>query len=170
MTSATPIATSLHWLEAAMNAAADRMIDVERSQPELAFAAIGETLWWVCILDDALRGRFGRAYTALSREDPYTRDLLKALRHARNRFAHSFDVLEYVEPTEFTGGAWEGGYRILWRWASLPALPPGRGKSGEEQYQAILAGTDVKQSLVRALTHLRTAVQVLGRRSSSGSG
>ncbi len=160
----------LGWVENAMNAAADRMIDVERSQPELAFAAIGETLWWVCILDDALRRRFSRRYTALSREDPYTQDLLNALRHARNRFAHSLEIVEYVEPTDFTGGAWEGGYRVLWKWASLPELPKGRGKSGEELYEQILAGKDVKQSLVQALTHLRTGVQVLRRRPGLGGG
>lgn len=160
----------LGWVENAMNAAADRMIDVERSQPELAFAAIGETLWWVCILDDTLHRRFDRRYAALSRDDPYTPDLLRALRHARNRLAHSFDVLEYVEPTDISGGAWEGGYRVLWKWASLPVLPQRRGKSGEEQYQRVLAGTDVKQSLVRALTHLRTAVQVLGRHAEPKRG
>lgn len=146
----------IRWVVDAMNRAADRMIHVHWHQPDEAYSAIGETLWWLCILEDLLRQRHGRSYKKALAHEPPTGDLLTAMRYARNRFAHSADVLEFVEPTALTGSQWVGGYQVAWKWRYLPPVPSARGTRGEIEYKKTLANRDVKQSLVEALTFLRS--------------
>jgi hypothetical protein len=75
-----------------MNEAADRLARVEYSDPRAAFAALGETLWWIVMVDTSLSiGPAGAAYQAQRANEAHVGPLLKGLQHARNRFAHDFD-------------------------------------------------------------------------------
>jgi hypothetical protein len=159
--SRTSETTPIAWVVQAMNTAADRMIDVHWHQPERAFSAIGETLWWACILDEALLRRCKASYAKARKDEKDVRDLLAGLRYARNRFAHSSDIVDYVEVSAITGSNWVGGYQASWRWKHLPSVLGPRGKGGQVEYETALAGHDVKQSLIRALSFLRWAANAL---------
>ncbi len=153
--------SSVEWTVAAMNSAADRMRDVHWHDPVRAFATIGETLWWVCVLDEALQRRYGNRYLFLRDADEHVKQLLGGMRHARNRFAHSDEVLDFVEPSTLVGSNWSGGYTVGWKWNVLPPVPAGRGARGAQEYSDKLEGQDVWQSLVRGLSFLRGAAQQL---------
>lgn len=152
----------VEWTVAAMNSAADRMRDVHWHDPGRAFATIGEVLWWVCVLDEALRKRHGDSYVSILEADVDVKPLLAGMRHARNRFAHADEVVDFVEVSALIGSNWTGGYTAGWRWNVLPPVRAGPGARGGQEYADKLAGQDVWQSLVRALSFLRGAVQTLG--------
>ncbi len=149
---------ALAWAVDAMNAAADRLTLASPSDPDLAFSAVGETLWWVCTVDGALSNRLGRDYRARTRdgiEDTYTPRLFAGLRYARNRFTHDVDVVDYV------GMADREDSVLAWRWKSLPPIGTKRGNHGESEYETLLAGYPVRQVLVHACTFLRASSQAL---------
>jgi hypothetical protein len=138
-----------------MNEAADRVSRVTWKDPRAAFAAVGETLWWIVVVDTSLaESAEGRAYVVQRTRDPAGR-LLIGLRHARNRFAHDFNVLEYVDPHAVLESD-PRGFVTIWRWRSLSPTRA-KGKRGHEEYERRLAGRDVNASLVEALTFLRAA-------------
>ena len=113
---------TVEWTVAAMNAAADRMRDVHWHDPGRAFATIGETLWWVCILDEVLGKRYGDRYFSMLDADEHVKPLLAGMRHARNRFAHGDEVVDFVEVSALVGSNWSGGYTAGWRWCVLPPV------------------------------------------------
>jgi len=39
-----------------MNRAGDRLVGSSWTDPQLTYAAVGETLWWISTLDDLLEG------------------------------------------------------------------------------------------------------------------
>jgi hypothetical protein len=143
------------WTVVATNEAADRLLAVSWHDPHTAYAASGETLWWITVLDDCLERKLGDPYRHARRTDRVDRQLL-AMRHARNRIAHAFDVLEWVEP----GGNPEGrayGTPGYWKWRSLP--PERRSGADEadeyQAYQRVLAGHLVQSTLTQVLRFLR---------------
>lgn len=143
------------------------MIDVHWHEPHRAYAAIGETVWWLCILDDLLHKAAGRLYKKALADQEHADQLMRAFRHARNRFAHSVNILEYVQPTALTGSNWVGGHQVAWKWQRLPPQPSGRRGRGAAEYDEVLANQDVKQSLVRGLSFLRAIVQKIARPTSN---
>ena len=154
--------SALDWSVEAMCQAADRVQRVPNGREREAFAAIGETLWWIGIVDENLRERKPEIYGSHVTFTLGERPLLMGLRYARNRFTHGVDVLHYVEPDGILHGD-PRGYRSIWKWRSLPAehrdyVVGNPGRSARKQYkayQAAVAGTDVHQSFVNALSVLR---------------
>jgi hypothetical protein len=143
------------WIVTAMNTAADRMIDVHWHQPERAFAAIGETLWWACSLDESLSKSFGDRYRHARSKDSYIESLILGLRYARNRYSHAVRLADHVEVTAVVGSNWIGGYEANWKWRDLPATD--RSRRDSVAYAERLAQQDVKQALINALSFLRWA-------------
>lgn len=136
------------------NAAADRLAAVNWHDPHLAYAAVGETLWWITTLDTMLKRFLGETYIENRRAENVVSRQLSALRHARHRFTHAFDLLEVVEP----GGdpqQQDYGTPGYWRWRPLPPSKRSGGETGEREYQTFLAGKLVSSTLVNALTFLR---------------
>lgn len=154
-----PREATFEWVVNAMNRAADRMIHVHWHEPDRAFAVIGETLWWICVLDEMLRTKNQSAYEDGRPKDERASSLLLGMRYARNCIAHSVDVLEYIEPTAVLRTIWASQYQASWRWRQLPPVQEKRGRTGEEEYERVVAGYDVKQTLVEALTFLRSSAR-----------
>lgn len=55
---------ALGWSVEAMNAAADRVNKIPAAETGLAFAAFGEAVWWITVVNDALAKRYPEAYAA----------------------------------------------------------------------------------------------------------
>lgn len=163
MTLAELEAEPLEWAVKAMCEAADRLQRTPHSDTAAAFATIGETLWWIGVVDERLRARDRLAHEEFVRQALGDRLLLLGLRYGRNRFTHRLDVLRYVEPH----GVFHHdprGYITAWEWRSLPpehwedlGTRARTARRGHRAYQATLAGGDVHRSLVDALTPLRAS-------------
>jgi hypothetical protein len=95
------------WTVMATNAAADRLGAVSLHDPHLAYAAAGETLFWIRGLDQQLERYLGTPYISSKERDPVIKRQLLGLKHARDRITHAFDVLETVE---FGGNRQDQGY------------------------------------------------------------
>ena len=62
---------ALGWSVEAMNAAADRVNKIPAAETGLAFAAFGEAVWWITVVNDALAKRYPEAYAGSTRvSDP----------------------------------------------------------------------------------------------------
>jgi hypothetical protein len=142
-----------------MEAAADRLTGTAGPDVHKAYAAVGETLWWVTILDDLLRDELGPSHKKARRRESVHRHLL-GMRYARNRIAHHWDVIEFVVPGSSTQSPSEyfdsPGY---WVWIDIPRKWVGQGSGNEQHYHEVLSGQLVQATLTHTLTFLR--VQVL---------
>jgi hypothetical protein len=142
------------WTEWAMNEAAGRLGDAYWHDPHVAYAAAGETLFWVCALDDVLKKRMDQSWYLRARRENFVDDAIKGMRHARNRFAHDLQVLEYVEVAEVGG---DGGYEqlTLWRWRQLPPADTEWARRGEVEYRYSLEGKEVNSTVQMVCNFLR---------------
>ena len=157
-------ASALTWSIAAMSEATGRLPAVKvRDQPR-AFAAIGEAVWWITMVDAPLVRHHPAAYdTVLAAHSPAERRLiletLAGLRFVRNWMGRGAGLDEAIE----TG---EGTWRISgWTWKptgepALGWLPP-RAQAWERArhraYQARLAGHTVGTTFGHAVTFLTLA-------------
>lgn len=80
---------TLEWSMWAMHAARIKLINTPATHPHDAFAALGETLWWICALDGA--SGIKSSWLAYDRVWPVT------LGFKPTRIANSFaEVVPYV--------------------------------------------------------------------------
>lgn len=162
---------ALGWSVDAMNAAADRLNKVRAEDPVAAFAAIGETVWWVTLVNDTLKNRYTDAYRyAGDHVTPPVEDLIDGLRSVRHRLGHEVDLVEIVEPIASRPDLGDG--RITaWTWKHLP--PPSRTRArdreGYEAYERAVAGHNIVYSFTSALCFLRMAYET-ARQSGQQSG
>lgn len=156
--------TALDLAVEAMNAAADRLARVGGDDPDGAYVATGECLWWFGVVRQQLWDRYQSVYNAVLDEHAKgfvdirenARMRVFGLWHVRDRMAHEVDIITYVEPHDSITGD-PRGYHTSWRWLHLP--PPTKNDSFTdkkyEAYEAVLAGQDVHDTLVRALSLVR---------------
>jgi hypothetical protein len=143
---------ALRWSVRAMSEAAELLPRVRIRDRARAFAAIGEAVWSVTIVDATLMRHNPRVYDAvLADQTPAERQLteetLAGLRFVRNRIAQEVDLAEIVEPRvpESAGG---NAPTTDWTWKRLPepdlASLQSRAQAWEmtryRAYQAQLAG------------------------------
>jgi len=141
----------LEWSEWAMAAATDRLNTTAWHDVHLAFANLGEALWWICVVDEMLRELVGESYQEAQRAES-VEDRLRGLRYARNRFAHDGDVLEVVDAGD---GPQDYGSDGDWVWRDLPPASTSRGRRFEREYKAALCGVPVKETLNLVIPFLR---------------
>src|SRR5215470_3739741 len=103
-------ASALQWSVTAMGEVAGRLAEVTVWDRPRAFAAIGEAVWWVTIVDATLVRHHPAVYDAVlaGRGGPGRQVVevtLSGLRFVRNRIAREVDAGELVEP----GVAGRGG-------------------------------------------------------------
>ena len=117
-------ASALAWSITAMSDATDRLSRVRAWDRPRAFAAIGEAVWWVTIVDATLVRHHPDAYDAvMAGQAPAQRRLvegtLAGLRFVRNRIGDEADLAEFIEPGKAGPGAGQG--RITgWTWKPVP--------------------------------------------------
>ncbi len=162
--------SALQWSITAMNDTTHRLAQVTAWNPERAFAAIGEAVWWVTIVDATLVRHHLDAYDrVMAGQAPADRQLteetLAGLRFVRNQIGDEADLAEFIAPNE-TGPDPGNGHITGWTWNPVPkpkltALAP-RGQAWEmtryQAYQAQLAGRTIGETFTRAATFLKQAV------------
>jgi len=161
--------SALQWSITAMSDSTGRLPRVRAGDRPRAFAAIGEAVWRVTIVDATLVRHHPAAYDAvLAGQAPAERRLIEeslaGLRFVRNRIGGEADLAEFIEPGVPGPGAGKG--RLTgWTWKPVPepalaSLPP-RAQAWEmsryRAYQAQLAGHTIGETFGRAAEFLKLA-------------
>jgi hypothetical protein len=162
--------SALQWSITAMNDAAQRVSQVAAWDQARAFAAIGEAVWWVTIVDATLVRHHLDAYDrVMADRTPAQRQLteqtLAGLRFVRNRIGDEADLAEFIEPTQNSQDS-SAGWITSWMWRPVPESklaklsPHGRAweVSRYQAYQAQLAGHAIGETFGRATAFLKRAV------------
>lgn len=172
-------ASALRWSITAMSEMTAGLSQVRASDRPRAFAAIGETVWAVTIVDAAMvRYHIGVYDDVLAAQAPAQRlaieETLAGLRFVRNQIGHEVDLGEFVEPDR--AGASTASL-TCWTWKSVPrpalaSLPP-RARAWETSryraYQAQLAGHTIGEIFKRAVEFLNlTAAKATSIPDNSG--
>jgi hypothetical protein len=157
-------ASALAWSLTAMSEAAERLPGVQAWDRPRAFAAIGEAVWWITMVDATLVRHHPGVYdTVMAAQAPAKRqpigETLAGLRFVRNCMSREACLAEVID----TGGVSAGNRRITsWTWKgalepALASLPPTR-QAGEmaryRAYQAHLAGHAIGETFELAVTFL----------------
>jgi anti-sigma B factor antagonist len=156
-------ASALQWSVTAMSEATGRLAEVKVWDRPRAFAAIGETVWWITMVDATLvrhhPGLYDAARAARGPAGELIDQTLAGLRFVRNWMGRDGGLSELIE----TGGLSTGNRRITrWTWKPAPepvlaSFPP-RGRAWEmaryRAYQAHLVGDAIGQTFGRAVTFL----------------
>ena len=154
-------ASALTWSMAAMSEATARLPAVKVWDHERAFAAIGEAVWWITMVDATLVRHHQLAYdTVMAAHTAARRQLiveaLGGLRFVRNWMGRGAPLSETIDTSA-------GSRRIThWTWKpagepALTGLPP-RAQAWEtarhRAYQARLAGHAIGETFGQAVTFL----------------
>ena len=154
-------ASALAWSIAAMSEATARLSAVKVWNHAQAFAAIGEAVWWITMVDATLVRHHPDAYgTVLAANTPAGRQLIEqtlgGLRFVRNQIGRGAGLDEAIE----TGTATKRITRWTWKPVAEPVLAwlPPRAQAWEltryRAYQAQLAGHATGETFARAATFL----------------
>jgi hypothetical protein len=171
---AAPV-VAIDWSVTAMTEAAGRLASTGAwDLPRLA-AAVGETVWWVTLVDATLvryhPRDYGRALASKAVRRRKTEETLEGLRYVRNQLGRSVDPAEFVCPVTGDDG-------IAWTWRELPepalaGLTP-RARQWElsryRAYQARLAGRDIARTFARCSGFLAQAAGLVGGGAPPGPG
>ncbi len=162
-------AVAIDWSVIAMTEAAGRLAVAGTWDLQRVAAAVGETVWWVTLVDATLVRYHPRDYeSALDSKAVRRRKTevtLEGLRYVRNQLGKSVDPVEFVHPAIGAGGA--GG----WAWRPLPepgldGLAP-RARQWElsryRAYQGQLAERDIARTFTRCTEFLAQAAGLVGR-------
>ncbi len=151
-------AAALDWSVKALNDATDRVSKIASADLPRAFAAIGEAVWWVTIVNDTLRHNHRAACAqAATLTSPDPTGTLNGLRSVRNRIGHKVDLVDYIQPV--ASREWSADGRVT-AWAWKPVAPPERGDRTDAQhrrdielhraYESELAGQNIWQAFMLA--------------------
>jgi hypothetical protein len=176
-------AVAIDWSVIAMTEAAGRLAGAGAWDLHRVAAAVGETVWWVTLVDATLVRYHPRDYeSALASKAVRrrkTEGTLEGLRYVRNQLGKSVDPAEFVCPAlgngsnESNGGGGGGGGTggAGWVWRPLPE--PGleglaaRSRQWElsryQAYQGRLAERDIARTFARCAEFLAHAAGLVGR-------
>jgi hypothetical protein len=162
LTDAPAEVTALQWSVGAMTDTADQLPWVRPGDRPRACELIGETVWWITIVDATLVRYHPDAYDHITGNlDPAERrqieGTLAGLRFVRNRMRHDVNHGDFILPAQ-------GQVPVpAWTWKPVP-VPPltsllPRGQEWEmtryRAYQTHLAGHAVGEIFSRATGFLR---------------
>jgi len=157
-------ASALTWSVTAMSEATGRLPMVKAWDQERAFAAIGEAVWWITMVDATLVRHHAASYDiAMAAHDPAEQRLihetLTGLRFVRNWIGRGAEFGELIQARTITADS----RRITGcTWKPVPEPPlaslPGRARAWEisryRAYQAHLAGHTIGETFGPAVTFL----------------
>ena len=164
-------AVAIDWSVTAMTEATGRLaVAGAWDLPRLA-AAVGETVWWVTLVDATLvryhPHDYENALAAKAVRRRKTEEALEGLRYVRNQLGKS------VEPAEFVCQSVGDDGSTAWAWRQQPepwldALTP-RARRWElsryRAYQARLGGRDIVRTFNRCAEFLVQAADLAAGRS-----
>jgi len=159
--------SALQWAITAMSDTAERLPQVRAGDLPRAVAVIGESVWWVTIVDATLVRHHPDAYDGvLAAQAPAHRELIEGtlagLRFIRNQIGDHTELAEFIQ-TRYPGAAAGEGPITDWAWKPAPepavaSMPP-RGQAWEmtryHAYQAHLAGRTIGETFGRAAAFLK---------------
>jgi hypothetical protein len=151
-------AVAIGWSVTAMAEAAGRLTAAGPGDLGRFSAAVGETVWWVTLVDATLvryhPRDYDRALATKTVRRRKTEETLEGLRYVRNQLGKSVDPAAFIVPAGGDGAAW------TWR----PQPDPGLGEleprarqwelSRYRAYQARLAGRDISRTFARCTAFL----------------
>ena len=157
-------ASALAWSLTALSEAAERLPGVQAWDRPRAFAAIGEAVWWITMVDATLVRHHPGVYDAvMAAQAPAGRrragQTLAGLRFVRNWMGRQACLAGVIE----TGGVSAGHRRVTsWTWKGTPEpvlapLPPRRQaweRARYQAYQAHLVGHTIGETFDLAVTFL----------------
>lgn len=162
-----PDDSALSWSVAAMTETARRLARLRVTDLPQAFAAVGEAVWRITIVDATLVRYHPSSYGhALTTQPPALRLVIEStftgLRFVRNQMGYHTEPSQFIQPG---GGTGNHGPVTDWTWKSLdpPALDglaPQRADwetSRYQAYQAHLAGQALGSTFRRATAFLTQA-------------
>lgn len=154
-------AAAIDWSVTAMAEAAGRFTAAAAWDLRRTAAAVGETVWWVTLVDATLVRYHPQAYeNALASKTVRRRKLeqtLEGLRYVRNQLGRAAESTGFISPASDGGGGWT--------WRPLPPPDLGdltpRGQEWElsryRAYQTRLAGRDIARTFARCADFLALA-------------
>jgi hypothetical protein len=170
-------ASALQWSITAMTDTAERLPGVGVWDRDRAFAAIGEVVWWVTMVDATLVRHHLAAYDGVMTSQAVTErrlieGTLAGLRFVRNQIGSEADLAGFIRSSMPAPGA--GKARVTgWTWMRVPvpalrSLPP-RARAWEmtryHGYRAQLADRTTGETFGRAVAFLTLAAADAARAS-----
>jgi hypothetical protein len=150
---------ALGWSVQAMDDATDRVNKISEYDMPKAFAAIGEAVWWITIVNDTLSSKYRAAYDfALDGQTPRVEDVIEGLRSVRHRIGHEVDLVDFIEAVGSRTDRGDG--RITaWKWKSIraPTRSKARDVQGHRAYESAVAERNFAQIFMQATGFLRQA-------------
>ncbi|MFI5036671.1 MAG: hypothetical protein ACHQFZ_10760 [Acidimicrobiales bacterium] len=135
----------LGWCVDAMCRALERVRDTGWNDPLGAYASVAETLFWIDVVDEQLKRKHRPHYEATLADQPEdVARMLKGLLFARNRITHEVDEVAYLLAT----AKGPDGFAANWTWQPLPPRPDERQGALHSDYEAVIAGRDVVDTLL----------------------
>jgi hypothetical protein len=158
---------ALGWAIAAMLDINDRLQRAGGWDRGDGFAAIGEAVWWVTMVDAALVRYHLDAYSdVLAGQDAEQREMIEdtfgGLRFVRNQMGYNAGPADFIRPLDSCPGA-DAPRIAAWTWRSLPepvpASPAGQAwvLSRYRAYQHQLAGRRIGDTFNQAVAFLSLA-------------
>ncbi len=167
-------AVAIDWSVTAMTEAAGRLAVAGTWDLARLAAAVGETVWWVTLVDATLVRYHPRDYekalasTTVRRRK--TEETLEGLRYVRNQLGKSVDPAGFVRAAVGPDGV------VIWTWRPLPEPDliglGARARQWElSRYrasQARLTGRAVARTFTRCTEFLAQAASLVGGSSTPG--
>jgi len=159
-------ASALLWSITAMSETTARLAQTATWDRARAYAAVGEAVWWVTLVDATLVRHHPDPYdNVMASQSPARREQIEAtlagLRFVRNRIAGEADLATFIQAAA-PGRDPDNGHVTAWTWKPVPppalaSLPP-RAQAWEQAryraYHAQLAGHTLGEVFRRAATFL----------------
>ena len=163
-------AVAIDWSVTAMAEAVGRVCAAGPWDPAHLAAAVGETVWWVTLVDATLVRYHPRDYECALADKSVrrrkTEETLEGLRYVRNQLGKSVDPAVFIQP----------GAGTAWAWSTQP--DPGLGElaprarqwelSRYRAYQARLAGHDIGRTFARCAAFLAQAACLTAEEAAHG--
>ena len=151
-------------LDASIQAMADATARVNQTtDPVKAFIAIGESVWWITVVNDTLQTE--PFYKDSLSDNTFLRDTLAGLRSVRNRIGHEVNLIDYVNLEATRSDQYGDGRVAAWSWKSVPPPKATQRRYAMENhraYEVTLAGRTVVEGFSRTQMFLEL---VRGNRS-----
>jgi hypothetical protein len=170
---ATP-AVAIDWSVTAMTESSGRLAAAGAWDLSRLAAAVGETVWWVTLVDATLvryhPHDYENALASGTVRRRKTEETLEGLRYVRNQLGRSVGPTGFVRADAGDDGA------VTWTWRPLPEPDlTGRGSRARQwelsryrAYQARLAGRAIARTFTRCTEFLTQAASLVGDTDTPG--